>query len=219
MTNTANHPGPAVGHHAADGRQYGPQPLIDPEAHVRDSTVGGWTWIGPRTSVIECEIGDYSYLVTGCTAIYSVIGKFCSIASGTHINPGNHPTWRVTQNHMTYRRVSYGFDDTDDQEFFDWRRANAVTIGHDVWVGTNAIILPGVSVGTGAVVAAGAVVSRDVEPYTIVGGVPAKPIRQRFSANVAEKLHQIAWWDWTREELESRINDFNHLESFIEKYG
>ncbi|TVR72799.1 MAG: acetyltransferase [Sphaerobacteraceae bacterium] len=198
---------------------YGPEPLIDPTAHLRDSTIGGWTWIGPGTSIIECEIGDYSYLVTGCTAIYSTIGKFCSIASGTHINPGNHPTWRVTQNHMTYRRVSYRFAETDDAEIFAWRRANAVTIGHDVWIGTNAIILPGVSVGTGAVVAAGAVVSKDVEPYAIVGGVPAKPIRERFPAKVAEKLQEIAWWDWSREELEARIVDFNNLDSFIEKYG
>jgi phosphonate metabolism protein (transferase hexapeptide repeat family) len=204
---------------ANGARVYGSDAVIDPDASVKESTLGAWTWIGKGTSVIECEVGDYSYLVDGCTAIYSRIGKYCSIASGVHINPGNHPTWRVTQHHMTYRRVSYRLDERDDIAFFQWRRQNGVEIGHDVWIGTNAIILPGVRVGHGAVVAAGAVVSRDVEPYKIVGGVPAQVIKERFPRDVAAQLIQIAWWDWTREEIEQRIDELNDLDAFLAKYS
>ena len=96
---------------------------------------------------------------------------------------------RVTQHHMTYRRVQYGFGETDDDDFFDWRRDHKVTVGHDVWIGHGAILLPGVTVGTGAVIGAGAVVTKDVEPYTIAVGVPARPLRRRFPEDVVEELH------------------------------
>lgn len=197
----------------------GEAPSIHESSRVRDSQIGSWTAIGPNCSITESTFGDYSYTAGDVSIIYADIGKFCSIASHVRINPGNHPMQRVTQHHMTYRRASYGFAETDDAEFFDWRRSDHVTIGHDVWIGHGAIILPGVSVGTGAVVAAGAVVSKDVAPYTIVGGVPARPIRERFPRDIAEQLQRIAWWDWPRENLEERFDDLNELDLFLEKYG
>ncbi len=113
------------------------------------------------------------------------------------INATNHPTWRATQHHFTYRASNYwSRRESDEAEFFDWRRANAVTIGHDVWIGHGATMLPGVTVGDGAVVGAGAVVSRDVDPYVIVGGVPARPIRERFPKAIADRMRALAWWDW-----------------------
>jgi phosphonate metabolism protein (transferase hexapeptide repeat family) len=195
------------------------QPLIDPTCSVRDSTIGAWVWLGPRTTVHESIVGDYSYTAGDVHIIYSEVGKFCSIASHARLNPGNHPMHRVTQHHLTYRRVSYGLADTDDNAFFGWRRAHRVTVGHDVWIGHGAILLPGVSVGVGAVVGAGAVVTKDVAPYTIAVGVPARPIRRRFPDNMAERLQAIAWWDWSREQIEERYVDFNDLDTFLEKYG
>lgn len=150
-------------------RILGEAPVVHSTAHIRDATLGAWTRIGEATSIAESSIGDYTYLVDHCQVIYSDIGKFCSIASHVRINPGNHPMWRPTQHHMTYRRAAYGFGEHDDDSFFDWRRDAHVSIGHDVWMGHGAIILPGVTVGTGAVIAAGAVVSHDVVPYSIVG--------------------------------------------------
>ena len=117
-------------------------------------------------------LADYSYVVNDSDIAYTTLGKFCSIAAMTRINPGNHPMDRVTQSHITYRASAYFPGEHDETEFFAWRRAHHVAIGHDVWVGHGAIILPGRTIGTGAVVAAGAVVTKDVAPYAIVAGNP-----------------------------------------------
>ena len=88
------------------------------------------------------------------------------------INPGNHPMQRASQAHFTYRASAYFPGESDEADFFAWRRAHKVTIGHDVWIGHGAIVLPGRRIGTGAVVAAGAIVTKDVPPYAIVAGNP-----------------------------------------------
>ncbi|HWO93573.1 MAG TPA: hypothetical protein VNL92_02315 [Dehalococcoidia bacterium] len=197
----------------------GPAPLVDPTTVVQESRLGAWTMIAEGCSIIESEVGDYSYLMDSCHAIYTRIGKFCSIASHVRLNPGNHPLWRVTSHHLTYRRVMYDVGSADDADFFAWRRDHPVALGHDVWIGHGAIVLPGVTVGTGAAIGAGAVVTRDVEPYTVVAGVPARPIRRRFPEDVAGTLLRIAWWDWDRERIEACIDDFNDLETFLSKHG
>lgn len=193
-------------------------PTIHDGCRLVDSHVGAWTELGAQTTMLESTFGDYSYAAGHVSIVYADVGKFCSIAAQTRINPGNHPMQRVTQHHFTYRREMYGFGE-DDQEFFDWRRAHRCTIEHDVWLGHGSIIMPGVTVGTGAVVGSGAVVTKDIPPYTIVGGVPAKPIRSRCPLPVAEKLMAIAWWEWEHETLKERFDDLLNLELFLEKYG
>ena len=125
-------------------------------------------------------MSDYSYVVNDSDIAYCSVGKFCSIAAMTRINPGNHPMQRASQSHFTYRASAYFPGEQDEHEFFAWRRAHHVSIGNDVWIGHGAIVLAGRSIGDGAVIAAGAVVTKDVPPYAIVGGNPARPIRQRF---------------------------------------
>lgn len=196
-------------------------PVVHPDAQVHDCVLGPWTRVGARTSLSEVTFGAYSYIVTDASATYADIGKFCSIARDARINPGNHPTWKAAQHHFSYRAVSYDLADADDQEFFEWRRAHRVVLGHDVWIGHGATVLPGVTIGTGAVVGAGAVVSKDVPPFTIVGGVPSHPIRQRFPQAVQDGLLELAWWDWSHDRLADALEDFRRLDAhaFVEKHS
>lgn len=150
------------------------QPTIDPSAKLHETRLGAYTEVGARTILHEVAMGDYSYVVNDSQITYTTIGKFCSIAAMTGINPGNHPMHRATQAHFTYRSSAYFEGESDDAEFFDWRRQHHVHVGHDVWIGHGAIVLPGRSIGTGAVIAAGAIVTKDVPAYTIVAGNPAR---------------------------------------------
>ena len=119
------------------------QPTIHATATVRKSEIGGWTAIGPHCSISESTFGDYSYLAGHVSMVWTDVGKFASIAAQTRINPGNHPTWRVTQHHSTYRRIQYGFDTKEDTEFFQWRKDHRCSVGHDVWIGHGVTVIAG----------------------------------------------------------------------------
>lgn len=195
-------------------------PTVHDTAVVVDCTLGKWTEVQAHVTLREVDFGDWSYIVKGGNVVWSTIGKFCSIAEGARINPGNHATWRAAQHHFTYRAAQYGLGE-DDHDFFQWRKDHWVTIGHDVWIGHGVTVLAGVSIGTGAVIGAGAVVSKDVAPYEIVGGVPAQHIKWRFDPKQAEALQQIAWWDWDHARLKQALPDIRGLsiDAFIEKYA
>jgi phosphonate metabolism protein (transferase hexapeptide repeat family) len=195
-------------------------PTIDPTARVRDCTLGRWTEIQANVSISETTLGDYSYVVHGTEIIYATIGKFCSIAAYARINPGNHPLHRAALHHFTYRAEMFAMGE-DDPEFFDWRRSFPVTLGHDVWIGHGAVVLPGVKIGTGAAVGANAVVSKDVPDFAVVAGVPARVLRFRFEAPVRDALLRLSWWDWDHATLAARLPDFRALgaDAFCAKYG
>src|SRR5580704_13045007 len=195
-------------------------PLVHPSAEVKASTLGRYTDVGARTRLHEVELGDYSYVVNDSDIAYAGIGKFCSIAAMTRINPGNHPMHRASQAHFTYRASAYFAGEDDEQELFAWRRARRVTIGHDVWIGHGAIVLPGRRIGDGAAIAAGAVVTKDVAPYAIVAGNPARLIRPRFPQEIALRLQALAWWDWPHDQLRAALRDFRALsaEGFLDRY-
>ncbi len=202
------------------GKKLGVEPVIDATALVRESQLGRYTEVGARTKIVETTMGDYSYIVNDGDVIYTTIGRFCSIAAQVRINPGNHPMWRASQAHFSYRASAYFEGEQDEADFFNWRREHHVTIGNDVWIGHGVVVLAGRRVGDGAVIAAGAVVSKDVAPYTIVGGVSAKEIGRRFPAAVGERLQRLGWWNWDHETLRARLADFRQLpiEAFLEKY-
>jgi phosphonate metabolism protein (transferase hexapeptide repeat family) len=168
---------------------------------------------------VDSSFGDYSYTAGNVQIIYAEVGKYCSIANSVRINPGNHPQWRVTQHHMTYRRKQYRLGETDDLEFFQWRKDHNCVIGHDVWIGHGAVIMPGVKIGTGAVIGSGAVVTKNVGPYQVAVGVAAQVIKQRFPDDVIERLLESKWWDWDRATLEERFEDLLQLDVFLSKYA
>jgi phosphonate metabolism protein (transferase hexapeptide repeat family) len=206
--------------HSMSARNLSLAPFVDPTAKITDSSLGTYTEVGARTKLLEVRMDDYSYVVNDSDIAYAAIGKFCSIAAMTRINPGNHPMHRASQSHFTYRASAYFPGETDDAAFFQWRRSHAVEIGHDVWIGHGAVVLPGRNIRTGAVIAASAVVTKDVAPYTIVAGNPARVVRMRFPAEIAERLQALAWWDWNHATLRAALPDFRHLsiEEFVEKY-
>jgi len=216
QTNSAQNPGDAS---KVKRRTLSPFPTIHPNAVVDRSQLGPWTEVGSGWSILESVLGDYSYAAGSDGVIhYSRIGKFCSLASHVVVNPGDHPMERVTQHHCTYRRQQY-YLGRDDETIFDRRRDAACEIGHDVWIGHGAMIMAGVRIGTGTVIGAGAVVTRDVSPYCIVAGVPAKTIGRRFSEDVITRLLASRWWNWTHAQLRERMDELNRIDRFLEKYG
>ncbi len=196
-------------------------PLVHESAEVERSVLGRFTEIAERCRISETALGDYSYVMQDCAVWCADIGKFSNVAASVRINATNHPTWRPTLHHFTYRASDYWEDAEHEAGFFEWRRDGKVCIGHDTWLGHGSTILPGVKVGDGAVVGAGAVVRRDVAPYTIVGGVPAKAIRERFPKHIAERFQGLAWWHWDHARLRAALEDFRALsaEAFLEKHG
>jgi phosphonate metabolism protein (transferase hexapeptide repeat family) len=194
--------------------------IIDPTVRLREAEIGRRCEILADTRVEYSSLGDYSYLGENCDVADAVIGKFTAIANAVRIGAPNHPMDRPSQHRFTYCPEYYDASATRDRDFFADRRAAKVTIGNDCWIGHRAIILPNVAVGDGAVIAAGAVVSRNVAPYTVVGGVPARPIRKRFSDAVAATLLRIAWWNWPDEVIFERLADFQSeaIEQFCQRY-
>ena len=195
-------------------------PTIHPSAEVRDCRLGRYTEIGEECTLTATGLGDYSYISPGGDVIHTEIGKFCSIAAAVRINPGNHPQWRASQSHFTYRSSYYFPGEEDEAAFFDWRAAQRVTIGHDVWIGHGVTVLAGISIGTGAIIGAGAVVAKDVGPYEIAVGVAARVVKRRFPEATAERLLRLAWWDWDHERLRGALADFRALpiEAFLDAH-
>lgn len=202
-------------------RKLSEQPYVHATAEVTQSSLGRWTEVSERTRISESVLGDYSYVMQDCSLWCTTVGKFSNIAAAVRCNATNHPTWRPTLHHFTYRASDYWDDAEHETEFFEWRRSNAVTIGHDTWLGHGSTVLPGVTVGDGAAVGSGAVVTKDVAPYTIVAGVPARPLRERFDRKTAERFQALAWWDWEHARLRTALDDFRNLsaEEFLEKHG
>lgn len=138
-------------------RKLGLEPYIHESARVTNSTLGRYTEVSERTRLEEVAMGDYSYIMQDGSVWCATIGKFANIAAAVRINATNHPTWRATLHHFTYRAADYFDGAENDHDFFEWRRENRVTIGHDVWIGHGATVLPGVTVGNGAVIGAGGI--------------------------------------------------------------
>ena len=196
------------------------EPFIHPDCEITDSRFGAYVEIGKGSRVNNSYFGDYSYCDRYADVANAQIGKFANIAAFARIGATDHPLHTAACHHFLYRSDDYWDDVARDEEFFAHRRSRTAHIGHDTWIGAGAMIKPEVTLGDGVVVAAGAVVTKDVDPYTIVAGTPAKVLRLRQPSDIAERLISLAWWDWSHEDLRQALFDFRTLkaEAFLEKY-
>lgn len=166
-------------------------------------------------SISDCTIGKGTYIAENSKISMVEIGRFCSIGPDLICGYGIHPT--------QYLSTSPAFYSTLKQNGMTYSQTNKVIerkpikIGSDVFIGMNVSILDGVTIGDGAVIAAGAVVIQDVEPYSIVGGVPAKHIKYRFNKEQIDALLKIQWWNWDDENLKEVEKDFFNVDEFIKK--
>lgn len=148
------------------------------------------------------EINSYTYLGKNCLVQNTKMGKFCSIANNVLIGLGKHPIDLFSTSTLFYRKNNTFNIDLITSNF-DFQEYADISIGNDVWIGTSAIIMDGVSIGHGVIVAAGSVVTKDLPPYAIVAGVPARIIRYRFSDAKKEELIEQEWWNWDVEKIKN----------------
>ncbi|MER6523747.1 phosphonate metabolism protein/1,5-bisphosphokinase (PRPP-forming) PhnN [Streptomyces sp. NPDC001508] len=185
--------------------------MVHEGSTVVAGALGRYTEVGQGSRLADVELGDYSYCDRYCDLANTTVGKFSNIASFVRIGATDHPLDRASLHHFMYRSAKYWPDAEDDAEWFERRRSRRTTIGHDTWIGHGAQVKPDVAVGNGAVIASGAIVTKDVPPYAIVAGVPARVIRFRQPPEIAERLDRLAWWDWDHATLRERLDDFRTL--------
>ncbi|WP_208435937.1 DapH/DapD/GlmU-related protein [Bartonella phoceensis] len=193
---------------------------IHTTARLHGCKLGRYLEINERVVLRDVTVGDFSYFERNREAIYSDIGRFCSIASHVCMNAIEHPVERLLTHKITYHPNEYFRYRALDRSFRERRCAKCVIIEHDVWIGHGAVIMSGVTIGKNAIIGAHAVITKGVLPYTIVVDVSAKPLRMRFSDHVIQTLLKMAWWDWPLDKIYSALPDMQNLpiEVFIRKW-
>lgn len=177
-------------------------------SHVSHSILNPYVRLGSNVLIMHSRIGSYSYIGEGTRISRAIMGRFCSIAPGCRIGLPAHPTRSFVSTHPAFRDVGHLQYSFVDRTIFD--PYGRVDIGSDVWIGENALVLDGVTIGNGAIVGAGAVVVKSVPDFAVVGGVPARLIRYRFTPPEINWLNTLCWWDkdetWLRQHSGAFLN-------------
>lgn len=190
----------------------------------KKTTFEGHNALVNGASLISSHIGFASYLAERASIRHCTIGKYCSIGPDVKCVFGKHPTSKFVSTHPAFFSIQkqVGFSYTNEQLFEEYETPSdpegkfQITIGNDVWIGAGATLMDGVTLGDGSIVAAKALVTKDVPPYSIVGGVPAKTIRKRFSENQIQALLKIKWWNKDEAWIRENASKFTDIDHFIE---
>jgi len=185
----------------------------------------GYNTVQNNVRIGRSYLGRGTYIANGSVIMRAKIGRFCSIGGNIRTGLGMHPTKDFVSTSPSFFSVNKqnGLSFVNEQLFeehlyVDKENKYFCEIGNDVWIGNNVMIMDGVKIGDGAVVAGGAVVTKDVEPYTIVGGLPAKEIKKRFNKDQIQKLLEIKWWDWEIDRIKKNAEFFSNIDLFLKNY-
>lgn len=196
---------------------FNPSLLIGYNCELKNVRFGNRNAMGDYCSLNNASIGDYSYISSGAQMNNITIGKFCSIGPNCYAGMGMHPVDEFISTHPAFysERKQNGSTFASKNYFQEFAPIN---IGNDVWIGANVMILDGIKIGDGAVIAAGAVVTKDVDPYSIVGGIPAKEIRKRFSEDKVLHLQKLKWWNFSDKWFEENAHFFLDKDEFFSRF-
>ena len=180
--------------------------------NIRNTNFGNKIFLGENVSIINSFIDDYSYINSNSKIRNTKIGKFCSIGPNVQVVLGAHPI-NFVSTHPAFYANNKPFSTFSDKLYIN--EYDNVIIGNDVWIGEGVLIPSGVIIGDGAVITSRAVVTKDVEPYTIVGGIPAKYIKHRFDKETISKIIKSEWWNWDEKSLKDQFKSFHDPNKFV----
>jgi acetyltransferase-like isoleucine patch superfamily enzyme len=182
---------------------------------IINSTIPKTSKVESGSHIVNTTFGKHSFCGYDCEIINCEVGSFCSIANNVKIGGGVHP-----MNWVSMSPVFYEGRDSVKAKFSEHRRNPSLRtiIGHDVWIGQSAIVKQGVTIGTGAVIGMGSIVTKNVEPYSIVAGCPAKELKRRFDNNIIVHLLESNWWNLNEKELFHYAQFFTEPEKFLSEF-
>lgn len=194
--------------------EIGPKCEIGKRVRIKSSRLEGFNVIASAVRMENVSVGFYSYFASASSLTEIAIGKFCSIGPRVMNHLGNHPTKKFVSSHPSfYAPDSPTKTFVTERHFSDY--GQSITVGSDVWLGAESLLMDGITVGNGAIIGARSVVTKDVPPYAIVAGVPARIIRYRFDEESVKLLEESRWWDWDISYIIESIHIFHDVEKFI----